>query len=204
MLYFWVKAKNSSTTSSFSSYAYCFVPYTLSRPSAPTGLKATATSSSSISLSWNSVSGAYEYHIYYSKSSSSSTAEIIAYTSWTSKTITGLEANTKYYFWVKTLTSDYDSSDFSYSQKYDELSFTVSSLRLDVFVSALCNLSREKASKLITTENVTVNYILQTSNSKTLNVGDVVTIKKYGKFVFTNNNGFSKKGRIRVLVKHFR
>lgn len=100
--------------------------------------------------------------------------------------------------------SDYDSSDFSYSQKYDELSFTVSSLRLDVFVSALCNLSREKASKLITTENVTVNYILQTSNSKTLNVGDVVTIKKYGKFVFTNNNGFSKKGRIRVLVKHFR
>lgn len=50
--YFWIKAKNSSTTSSFSSYAYCFVPYTLpSRPSAPTGLKATATSSSSISLS---------------------------------------------------------------------------------------------------------------------------------------------------------
>ena len=112
--YFWIKAKNSSTTSSFSSYAYCFVPYTLpSRPSAPTGLKATATSSSSISLSWNSVSGAYEYMIYYNTSSSSSTAEAIAYTSWTSKTITGLEANTKYYFWVKTLTSDYDSSDFS-------------------------------------------------------------------------------------------
>lgn len=112
--YFWIKAKNSSTTSSFSSYAYCFVPYTLpSRPSAPTGLKATATSSSSISLSWNSVSGADEYMIYYNTSSSSSTAEAIAYTSGTSKTITGLEANTKYYFWVKAITSDYDSSDFS-------------------------------------------------------------------------------------------
>ncbi len=100
--------------------------------------------------------------------------------------------------------SDYDSTDFSYIQEYDELSFTISSLRLDVFVSALCNLSREKATKLIASENVTVNHQLQTSNSRTLNVGDVVTIKKYGKFVFTDNNGFSKKGRIRVLVKHFR
>lgn len=112
--YFWVKAKNSNTTSSFSLYDYCMVPYTLpSKPSAPTGLKATATSLSSISLSWNSVSGAYEYMIYYSKSSSSSTAEAIAYTSLTSKTITGLEANTKYYFWVQTVTSSYASSDFS-------------------------------------------------------------------------------------------
>lgn len=100
--------------------------------------------------------------------------------------------------------SDYNSTDFSYIQDFDELSFTVSSLRLDVFVSALCNLSREKASKLITSENVTVNHKLQTSISKILSVGDTITIKKYGKFVFTDNNGFSKKGRIRVLVKHFR
>ena len=109
--YFWVKAKNSSTTSDFSLYAYCTVPN--STISAPTGLKATAISSSSISLSWGSVSGAYEYHIYYSTSSSSSTAEAIAYTSLKSETITGLKANTKYYFWVKAITISLDSSDFS-------------------------------------------------------------------------------------------
>lgn len=100
--------------------------------------------------------------------------------------------------------TDYDLSDFTYEDDFDEMSFTISSLRLDVFVSALCKISRDKACKLIESELVTVNHQIQTSNSKTLCVSDVVTIRKYGKFVFAENNGFSKKGKIKVLVKHFR
>ncbi len=100
--------------------------------------------------------------------------------------------------------TDYDLSDFTYEDEFDEMTFTISSLRLDVFVSALCKISRDKACKLIESELVTINHQTQTSNSKTLCVSDVVTIRKYGKFVFAENNGFSKKGKIKVLVKHFR
>lgn len=100
--------------------------------------------------------------------------------------------------------TDYGLSDFTYEDDFDEMSFTISSLRLDVFVSALCKISRDKACKLIESELVTINHQVQTSNSKTLCVSDVVTIRKYGKFVFAENNGFSKKGKIKVLVKHFR
>lgn len=100
--------------------------------------------------------------------------------------------------------SDYDLSDFTYEDEFDEISLTISSLRLDVFVSALCKISREKASRLIESELVTVNHQTQTSISKILCVSDVVTIRKYGKYVFAENNGFSKKGKIKVLVKHFR
>ncbi len=99
--------------------------------------------------------------------------------------------------------TDYDLSDFTYDDEFDEITFTISSLRLDVFVSALCKVSREKACKLIESEMVTVNHQTQTDNSKKLCVSDVLTIRKYGKFVFAENNGFSKKAKIRVLVKHF-
>lgn len=95
-------------------------------------------------------------------------------------------------------------SDINYECSFDELNFTVSSLRLDVFVSAVCSLSREKSQKFIASDFVAVNHHVINNTSKILCVGDVVTIKKYGKFVFTDNNGLSKKGKLKIAVKHFR
>lgn len=100
--------------------------------------------------------------------------------------------------------SEQQLSDIDYESKFDDLSFTVSSLRLDVFVSALCSLSREKSQKLILSDSVSVNHSIVNSVSKMLSVNDVITIKKYGKFVFAEDLGFSKKGKYRVSVKHFR
>ncbi len=90
------------------------------------------------------------------------------------------------------------------SENYEILEFSVASLRLDVIISAVCSLSRDKSAKLITAENVSVNHYIQTNVSKTLEKGDCFTIKKYGKFVFTEVLGYTKKGRIRISVKHFR
>lgn len=100
--------------------------------------------------------------------------------------------------------TDYDFSNFDFEEKYDEVVLSVSSLRLDVFVSALCNLSRDKSSKLITSELVTINHQVVTNISKLLDVNDVVTVRKFGKFVFAEVYGHSKKGKIRISVKHFR
>lgn len=100
--------------------------------------------------------------------------------------------------------SDCDLSKVVYKSEFDMLSFTVASLRLDVFVSAVCSVSRDKAQRLINSDFVAVNHSIENNTSKTLNVDDVVTIRKYGKFVFTENNGLSKKGRVRILVKHLR
>lgn len=97
-----------------------------------------------------------------------------------------------------------DVSDFDYTYEFDVISFTVSSLRLDVFVSAMCKLSRDNSQKLIKSELVTINHRITTNVSKQINVGDEITIRKYGKFVFAEDNGFSKKGKHKISVKHFR
>ena len=90
---------------------------TTTKLSAPIGLTAIATSSSSVRLSWYSVSGATRYWVYYSEYPYSSSSFFFDGTTSTSTTVTGLKANTKYYFWVEatngTTTSDYSSYDYT-------------------------------------------------------------------------------------------
>lgn len=97
-----------------------------------------------------------------------------------------------------------DVSDVSYTASFDEIPLTVSSLRIDVVVSALCRLSRDSSQKLIKSELVAVNHKVNTNVSKPVVIGDVISIRKFGKFVFADDNGFSKKGKHRITVKHFR
>lgn len=87
---------------------------------------------------------------------------------------------------------------------YELIDLTITSLRLDVFVSALCSLSRDKSQKMIKADLVSINHTAIDNVSAILRVGDVITIRKFGKFVFTEENGFSKKGKHRITVKHFR
>lgn len=100
--------------------------------------------------------------------------------------------------------SRYNSEKFEYTPEFDELCFTLSSLRLDVFVSGVCSVSREKSQRMIKLDLVSVNHAVQSDPSKNISAGDIITIRKYGKFVFTESNGYSKKGKIRISVKHFR
>ena len=97
-----------------------------------------------------------------------------------------------------------DTSDLPVPDDTEELTFTLSSLRLDAFVAAATNLSREKAARLIKSELVMVDHVTATDVSASLDEGATVTIRKYGKYVLSANLGLSRKGRLRVAVKHFR
>ena len=84
------------------------------------------------------------------------------------------------------------------------LILTLSSLRLDVFVSAVTHLSRDKSAALIKSETVTVDHMVECGVSRLLKAGNTVTIRKYGKYVFTEELGVSKKGKAKIKVKHYR
>ena len=65
-------------------------------------------------------------------------------------------------------------------------------------------MSPEKAARLIKSEMVTVDHVTVTEVSKMLKDGATVTIRKYGKFVLAAQIGTSKKGKLRVAVRHYR
>lgn len=88
-------------------------------------------------------------------------------------------------------------------EKFTELFFTVSSLRLDCVVSAICGFSREKAKQYILLGNVKINHIENTDNKRLLNEGDVVSLRKYGRFVFEKETGISKKDKHKITVKKY-
>jgi len=83
-------------------------------PSAPTGVSVTAQSSSSISVSWNSVSGATSYDVYF-EIGSSTVKNLAGNVTGTSFTHTGLTASTTYYYYIKAKNSAGESGFSSFS-----------------------------------------------------------------------------------------
>ena len=96
----------------------------------------------------------------------------------------------------------YDDNDIPECE-FIESVVLVASMRLDNFVSELTRLSRAKAEKLILSGSVSLNYIVSKDKSKLINKGDILTIRKYGKFIVDVTLGNSKSGRLRVVTKKF-
>ena len=96
----------------------------------------------------------------------------------------------------------YDDNDIPECE-FIESVVLVASMRLDNFVSELTRLSRAKAEKLISSGSVSLNYIVSKDKSKLINKGDILTIRKYGKFIVDVTLGNSKSGRLRVVTKKF-
>lgn len=85
----------------------------------------------------------------------------------------------------------------------EEIEIIVSSTRLDNIVSELCKTSRTKAEEIIKAERVFVNYEIVTKDSKTINVGDKITIRGKGKFEIIEQVGNTKKGRYILRVEKY-
>ena len=73
---------------------------------------------------------------------------------------------------------------------------TVSSMRIDCVVSAVCGVSRCTATELIEDSKVLVNSIILEKASKIVTDGDAVTVRGKGKYFIDSSKEFSKKGRI--------
>ncbi len=95
-------------------------------------------------------------------------------------------------------------TDFAVKQEFEEISGSVSSLRLDCIVAFACRLSREKASALIKSATVFLNHIEQLSISKNVSPGDVFSVRGYGKFMLTHEITQTKKGRYFIRINKFK
>lgn len=78
----------------------------------------------------------------------------------------------------------------------ENLEIIVSSERLDVIVSAIYKMSRSQVLPIFHTEKVFVNGIVKTSPSATLNVGDKVSVRGFGRFIYNGVLRHTKKDRL--------
>lgn len=80
--------------------------------------------------------------------------------------------------------------------KKQEFTTTVASTRIDCVVASICNVSRGDAAVRIADGFVSVNSITCEKPTRTVNEGDIVTVRQKGRFEVTSCDGLSKKGRI--------
>lgn len=79
----------------------------------------------------------------------------------------------------------------------------VSSLRLDVLISAVYKLSRSEASKLFTTGKVFVNSKITENTSYQTKENDIISVRGFGRFVFIAQLRKTKKDRFVAEIKKY-
>lgn len=90
-----------------------------------------------------------------------------------------------------------------WTQRYEDITGSVSSHRLDAMLALAVRISRGKALELIQSGNVFLNGRNCTENAKKLEPGDSFSVRGYGRFCFEEAGGQSKKGRYSVLIKKY-
>lgn len=90
------------------------------------------------------------------------------------------------------------------SPEYSKTEVLLSSMRIDNFVSSVCNFSRQKSAEYISSDYVFINYSCVDKTSKALNTGDTVSIRGFGKFKIGEIIRNTKSGRIVLSVLQYK
>ena len=89
-------------------------------------------------------------------------------------------------------------------QEFEEIRGTVSSARLDSMVKLFTNLAREKASGLVKAGVVQKNYTIAEQPSAGVAIGDVLTIRGYGKYIVDAVGVPTRKGRLPITARKYK
>ncbi len=93
--------------------------------------------------------------------------------------------------------------ELSTYRHFEEITKTIASSRADCVVGAVCNLSRERAKEFILSGNLIVNHIICESITKEIKTGDVLSVRKKGKFIVISIDEKTKKGRLKLSLKKY-
>lgn len=89
------------------------------------------------------------------------------------------------------------------AKRFETLSLTVASLRLDCIVSAVTGVSREKAKQMIVSGRVEVNFTPVYAPDFFVNADACLSVKGVGRFLFDGTTGSTKKGNARINIRKY-
>ena len=87
--------------------------------------------------------------------------------------------------------------------KREEVHIQVASFRLDGILAKVYNMSRNQSLILFSKKEVYVNGRVVENNSYQLKAGDVVSARGYGKFIFREELGKTKKDKFYLLIEKY-
>lgn len=95
-------------------------------------------------------------------------------------------------------------SDIKIPKKETEINrVVVSGFRIDCIISAALNLSRSKASELIKSDRVRLNFENIDDVAKQVKEGDLISVRNFGRFRFLEICGITRKGRHSIIIERY-
>nr|WP_297770422.1 YlmH/Sll1252 family protein [uncultured Butyrivibrio sp.] len=88
--------------------------------------------------------------------------------------------------------------------KFEEISGSVASERIDAILAFVYHLSRSEAQKLIESESVFIDGRTAYSGGYDLKAGSRVSVRGHGKFIYLGTTNTTRKGRLFVTARVFR
>ena len=89
------------------------------------------------------------------------------------------------------------------TQKFEEKSCTVSSLRVDAIVCECTGLSRGKAQAAVKSGIVSLNALPVLDADRRVESGDKISVRGFGKFIVSFDGSMSKKSKYRITVSKY-
>lgn len=85
-------------------------------------------------------------------------------------------------------------------EEWVESTTTVSSMRLDVVLATLLNISRQKAQTLVNSGRVKVNWTVREQVAFELQEGDILSARGFGRLKVIATEGRTKKDKVRIQI----
>ncbi len=86
---------------------------------------------------------------------------------------------------------------------FKEMNVIVPSLRLDAVIGSAFKLSRNEANMLVKGGKVKINHQVILKPAYSVKVGDMLSVRTKGRGIIHSENGTTKKGNIKLLIKKF-
>lgn len=85
-------------------------------------------------------------------------------------------------------------------EEWFDKTYTVSSMRLDVIIATVLNISRQKSQSLIKAGKVKVNWTIREDASFEVQEGDILSARGFGRLKVIMSEGRTKKDKLRLQI----
>ena len=92
----------------------------------------------------------------------------------------------------------------NYQMNYEVKEIIVTSLRIDNIISNLIGLSRKEILNKFKDKEVVLNYEVLTKYTTNINPGDIFSIRKYGKYKFSEIKTMTKRNNYIIIIKKYK
>lgn len=93
-----------------------------------------------------------------------------------------------------------DLTEVKIEKKYEDFEIVSSSFRIDSIVAKITNKSRSKVKEFLEQDFIKLNHVVLRNGEKTCDTEDIISIRKYGRFVVKDYSQNKKSLKYRITI----